>query len=83
MTKMSSTVGTSELLVQRLIVVKGQSRGLVVVCAPVKQRLSLVALTTRAAALPIISRGLASRLSGCWNSVLMYRRCLVPTVNDI
>ena len=60
-----------------------RSRGLVVVAAPVKKRLSLVAVTMRAAALRFISRGLVSQLSGCWNSILMYRRCLVVSLNEI
>ena len=60
-----------------------RSRGLVCVSAPVTKRLSLIALSLRAASLPITSRGLISRLAGCWTNVLMYRRCLVCVLSEI
>ena len=60
-----------------------RSRGTVLVAASLAKRLSLVSLSLRVAALPMISRGLASRLSGTWTSVLMFRRCLVSVLDGI
>ena len=60
-----------------------RSRGGVLVAASLAKRLSLISLSLRVAALPIISRGLASRLSGTWTSVLMFRRCLVSVLGGI
>ena len=60
-----------------------RSRGAVLVAASLAKRLSLVSLSLRVAALPIISRGLASRLSGTWTSVLMFRHCLVSVLDGI
>lgn len=62
---------------------KARSRGTVLVVASLSKRLSLASLSLRAAALPVISRGLASRLSGTWTSVLMFRRCLVSILDGI
>ena len=62
---------------------KARSRGSSFVSAPVLKRLSLAALSLKAARLPVISRSLASRLSGSWTSVLMFRRplaCLLSTL---
>ena len=59
------------------------SRETVLVGASVEKRLSIVALSLRVAQLPIISRGLASRLSGTWTSTLMFRRCLVSVLDGI
>ena len=59
---------------------KARSRKTVLVGSPVMKRLSLIALTLRAAQLPIISRGLASRLAGSWTCTLMFRRCLVSVL---
>ena len=50
--------------------------GLSSVGAPVGKRVALAILSLRVAQLPIITRGLASRLAGNWVSVLMFRRCL-------
>ena len=50
--------------------------GLSCVGAPVSKRVALALLSLRVAQLPIITRGLASRLAGNWVSVLMFRRCL-------
>eukprot|EP00435_Cladocopium_sp_Y103_P072682 s1267_g41.t1 len=52
------------------------SRGVVTISAPVQKRLSLAVLSLRVAALPVISSALATRLTGNWTSVLLYRRCL-------
>ena len=59
------------------------SQHFAVVAASLAKRLSLVSLSLRVAALPVISRGLASRLSGTWTSVLMFRRCLVSVLDGI
>ncbi len=53
-----------------------RSRGTVCVSSPPEKIASLIALSCRVAALPVISRSLASRLAGCWTSVLLHRRCL-------
>ena len=52
------------------------SRGLVCVSAPPEKIASLIALSCKVAQLPVLSRSLASRLAGCWTSVLLHRRCL-------
>lgn len=62
---------------------KARSRGTVLVGSALAKRLSLIALSLRAAQLPVISRGLASRLAGCWTSTLMFRRCLVSLLGGI
>ena len=62
---------------------KARSRGVVTVASPSTKRLSLVALSLRTASLPIISRGLASRLAGCWTSTLLFRRCLSSCLSEI
>ena len=59
------------------------SLGYVTVGAPVSKRLALSALSLRVAALPGISTQLIARLSGNWNSVLMFRRCLSSIVDDL
>ena len=56
-------------------------RGCVCVGAPIRKRLALAALTLRAARLPGITAGLASRLSGNWVSALLFRRCLASVVD--
>lgn len=53
-----------------------RSRGLVCVSAPPEKVASLIALSCKVAGLPVLSRSLASRLAGCWTSVLLHRRCL-------
>ena len=53
-----------------------RSRGIVCVSSPPEKIASLIALSCRVAVLPVISRSLASRLAGCWTSVLLHRRCL-------
>ena len=57
-------------------------RGLVTVGAPLEKRFGLAAISLRVAGLKAISTGLASRLSGSWVSVLMFRRCLSSLVSD-
>ena len=59
------------------------SNGVALVGAPTDRRLSLAALSLRVARLPCISRALASRLSGAWTFVLMYRRCLTCILGEI
>ena len=56
--------------------------GLVLVGAPLAKRLGLSVISLRAAALPVISSKLASRLSGSWVSTLLYRRCVSSVVKD-
>ena len=53
---------------------KTQDAGLVTVAAPAEKRFPLAALSLRIASLPIVSRGLASKLAGSWISTLMFRR---------
>eukprot|EP00435_Cladocopium_sp_Y103_P043042 s6_g12.t1 len=60
-----------------------QSLGLTSVAAPLQKRVALSVLTLRAARLPVISVGLATRLAGNWTSVFMYRRCLCSVINDL
>ena len=57
--------------------------GFTLVGAPFSKRLALATLSLRAAALPQISRALASRISGAWTSVLMFRRCLCSVLGGI
>lgn len=56
--------------------------GLCLVGAPLSKRLGLSLLSLRAAQLPAISSKLASRLSGSWVSVLLYRRCFSAIVRE-
>lgn len=56
--------------------------GMCLVGAPLAKRLGLSLLSLRTARLPLISTKLASRLSGSWVSVLLYRRCLSSVVKD-
>lgn len=49
--------------------------GMVLVGAPLGKRIGLSTLSLRACSLPCITSRLASRLSGNWVSVLLYRRC--------
>lgn len=58
------------------------SMGLTLVGAPLAKRLGLSLLTLRIAALSGISTKLASRLSGSWVSVLLFRRCLSSIVSE-
>ena len=58
-----------------------RSRGLATVAAPTSKRLSMSLLSLKAAALPVVSRGLMSRLVGSWTSIIMYRRCLSSTMS--
>ena len=57
--------------------------GLSAVGAPLGKRIALASLSLRLAALPVISRGIASRLAGNWTSVLMFRRCLTCILDGI
>ena len=49
--------------------------GMALVSAPIAKRIGLSTLSLRAARLPSMTSRLASRLSGNWVSVLLYRRC--------
>ena len=60
-----------------------RSRGIAVVSAPPEKLAGLVALTARVFQLPIISRTLASRITGSWTSVLLHRRCLSCVLDRI
>ena len=62
---------------------QARSRGVVGVASPATKRLSLIALSLRAACLPVISRGLASRLAGCWTCTLLFRRCLASVLSEL
>lgn len=57
--------------------------GVVLVGAPASKRIPLSALSFRAAKLPVISRGLASRIAGNWVSVFMFRRSLCCVLQKI
>ena len=59
------------------------SRGIVLVSSPPEKIASLIALSCQVARLPLISRSLASRLAGCWTSVLLHRRCLSCVLDQI
>ena len=60
-----------------------RSRDLATVSAPTAKRLSMSVLSLKAAVLPVVSRGLMSRLIGSWTSVIMYRRCLSSTMSMV
>lgn len=62
---------------------QARSREIVSVSAPTSKKIGLMCLSLRVAALPIISRSVASRLAGNWVSVLMYRRCLTCMLSKI
>ena len=62
---------------------KAGSLGLSTVSAPITKRMSMTALSLKVAALPVVSRGLMSRLVGSWTSIIMYRRCLAATMSAI
>ena len=57
--------------------------GYVTIGAPAEKRLSLACLSLRLARLPCCSAILASRLSGNWTSVLMFRRCMSSIVTEL
>lgn len=62
---------------------RARSAGVITVGAPQEKRLALVTLSLRIAALPVISRALASRLAGNWVSVFMYRRQCSCVLSEI
>ena len=62
---------------------QARSRGVAVVSSPPEKIASLIALTAKVFQLPIISRSLASRISGSWTSVLLHRRCLSCVLDKI
>ena len=55
----------------------------VLVAAPLQKRIALSLLSMRAARMPIISAALASRLTGNWTSVFMFRRCLACVFSEL
>ena len=59
------------------------SLGLCLVGSPLQKRLGLGLLSLRLAGLEGISSRLASRVSGSWVSVLLYRRCIGSVVEDL
>ena len=59
------------------------SLGLCLVGSPLQKRLGLGLLSLRLAVLEGISSRLASRVSGSWVSVLLYRRCIGSVVEDL
>ena len=59
------------------------SAGVVGVGAHHSKRVSTCFLSLKVANLPVIARGLASRLAGQWISVLMFRRCLTCTIDKL
>ena len=59
------------------------SVGICLVGAPLQKRLGLGLLSLRLASLEAISSRLASRVSGSWVSVLLYRRCISSVVEDL
>ena len=62
---------------------KATSNGVALIGAPLEKRIALAALTLKAAALPVISTALASRLAGNWTSIFMFRRCLACLINEL
>ena len=60
-----------------------QGAGLVTVGSPSEKRFALAALSLKVAGLPVISKELASKLSGSWISVLMYRRPLTCILHKL
>ena len=59
------------------------SQGCVTVGAPRSKRLALAALSLRVARLAGVTPKLASKLSGNWSSILLYRRCLSCVVDGL
>ena len=62
---------------------KAVDLGVTTVGAPRAKRLSLSALSLRAARLNVTTAKLLSRLAGNWTSILMYRRCFSAVVQDM
>ena len=58
-------------------------RGLTLVGAPLQKRISLAALSLRAARLAFSTSSLLQRLAGSWTSVLLYRRCTMAVIDDL
>ncbi|CAE7343693.1 unnamed protein product [Symbiodinium natans] len=57
--------------------------GLTTIGCPAKKRLSLAALSIRAACWPLLSSELCSMLAGSWVSCLLYRRCLMSCLDGL
>eukprot|EP00438_Fugacium_kawagutii_P018756 Skav204395 [mRNA] locus=scaffold2947:164542:176525:+ [translate_table: standard] len=62
---------------------KALSERKVLVGAPLQKRLAMCLLSLRVARLPVISTALASRLTGNWTSIFMFRRCLACVLSEI
>jgi hypothetical protein len=62
---------------------KARNGGAITVAAPCSKRVPMIALTLKAAALPVISRDLAARLAGNWVSIFMYRRCCSCVLDEV
>lgn len=62
---------------------KARNGGAITVAAPCSKRVPMIALTVKAAALPVISRDLAARLAGNWVSIFMYRRCCNCVLDEV
>ena len=62
---------------------RAQSAGTTAVAGHAAKRVSTSYLSLRLSALPVITRGLASRLAGQWVSLLMFRRCLTCTLDGL
>ena len=60
-----------------------RSLGVATVAAPFAKRLAMTVLTLRIASLPVISTGVASRLTGNYTSIFMFRRCLACIINEL
>ena len=59
------------------------SAGVVGVGAHHAKRIATSFLSLKIANMPVITRGLASRLAGQWISLLMFRRCLTCTIDKL
>lgn len=57
--------------------------GIIGVSGHTAKRVSTAFLSLKLAAMPVITRGLASRLAGQWISILMFRRCLTSTLDGL
>ena len=62
---------------------KARAAGVVTVAAPCSKRVPMIALSLKAAALPFLSRALASGIAGNWISIFMYRRTCSCVLSEI
>ena len=61
---------------------KARSAGVITIGAPSSKRIPLICLSAKLAALPVISRAIASRVAGNWVSVFMFRRSLCCLLSE-